>query len=99
MSISHALLATKLPYDSQDLSKVQKQKAVLESSLQHAQSKYDTYVQEAVTKAEAAAAALTAAESLSADYASRLEECQQMYMDLENESDAHTYEFLLLVAS
>lgn len=74
----------------QEVSKVQKQKAVLENQLQHVQKKHDAHVQEATTKAEAAAAALTEAQRLNTEYAARLEECQQMCMDLEGETDAQT---------
>lgn len=67
---------------------MQKQKAVLESSLQHLQHKHDAYVAEATSKAETAAAALAEAQRLNTEYANRLEVCQQEFMDLECESDA-----------
>lgn len=66
---------------------MQKQKAVLESSLQHMQQKHEAHVQEATTKADTAATALTEAQRLNNEYAARLEECQQQFMELEGESD------------
>ena len=72
----------------QDLSKVQKQKAVLESSLQHTQQKLEILVEESTAEAEKAAASLAEALRLNTEYGARLEECQQSFMELEEESDA-----------
>jgi chromosome segregation ATPase len=71
----------------QDVSKLQQQKAKLESQLGHLQAKHDAHVQEAATKAEAAAEVLTEAQRLKTEYASRLEDCQQQFMELESEAD------------
>lgn len=72
----------------QDLSQVQKQKAVLESTLQHTQQKLDILVEESTAEASKAAASLAEATRLNTEYAARLEECQQSFMELEEESDA-----------
>ena len=73
----------------QDLNKLQKQKAVLEASMQHTTQKLEAQVQDSTAKAEKADAALAEAVRLNTEYAARLEECQQSFMELEGESDKH----------